>query len=214
MKNSMPWLSVFFIWADLFSFWTQAGLKAELAMSRQKSRVHSRIVKTTRTLGVRRIKVEDISGLKHHSCLLTAAGMCGREWAQGWPVKLSCVGGGERNLVKTRNKTAETRGPGRLAAWPAWPGLVKCVSSGWWLGTWGWPLVPAYYSKVGQQPWQVRPAHNAGLSWETNVRGLDRGSHPCHNMQPHYIHFLIDNLSLCHMHFQLHYRDRELLGPV
>ena len=145
-----------FIWADLFSFWTQAGLKAELAMSRQKSRVHSRIVKTTRTLGVRRIKVEDISGLKHHSCLLTAAGMCGREWAQGWPVKLSCVGGGERNLVKTRNKTAETRGPGRLAAWPAWPGLVKCVSSGWWLGTWGWPLVPAYYSKVGQQPWQVR----------------------------------------------------------
>ena len=81
-------------------------------------------MKITRTLGVRRIKVEDISGLKHHSCLLTAAGMCGREWAQGWPVKLSCVGGRERNLVKTRNKTAETRGPGRLAAWPAWAGKM------------------------------------------------------------------------------------------
>ena len=56
---------------------------------------------------------------------------------------------------------------------------------------------PAYYSKVGQQPAQVRRPIMRG-SAETNVRGLDRfrGNYPCHNVQPNYIHFLIDNVQL------------------
>ena len=50
--------------------------------------------------------MEDISGLKHNSCLLSVAGI--------WPVKLSWLGlaEAERNLEKTRNKTAETPAPG------------------------------------------------------------------------------------------------------
>ena len=160
----MLWLSVFFIWADSFSFWTQAGLKAELAMSRQKSRVHSRSATRgswkppePRELDASRVDPWHGGYFRLKTQLMSP--VCGRNMA--CEAQLVGVGWGGEKSWENKKQDSRDPGPGQQAAQAAPVNVSERLVAG--AGDW-WGSGLLFESRPAASTGEA--AHNAGLSWD------------------------------------------------